>query len=352
MPYRLFVCGSNGSYQLGLGNNEDHNELQEVKLPELDGTRPKSIVFGGSHTLLLFPDGKVFATGDNGYGQCGVAHPKLFQSFTQIPGIWLDIACGWEFSVLRSTDGHIYSCGKGPKGELGLGNNVEITRRLTKVDLGLNKLNKLNADSPVRQLKANFNHVIIQMEDRTYIGWGNCSKGQLGEFYATRLVDSIYRHRTGISEPTRLDIPLAREFSLGKERTILFNPEDSSTDLIQYDNKLEASSDMPSAEKIECGWSSMHVLSEGTIISKGKNTHGQLFDAERSSKRFIDFAIGSEHGVALSDDNIVYAWGWGEHGNCGPNHVSDFELCEIYRGEKVVDMFCGLATTWIVTEVP
>ena len=48
---------------------------------------------------------------------------------------------------------------------------------------------------------------------------------------------------------------------------------------------------------------------------------------------------GSEHCICLTEEGMVYAWGWNEHGNCGLGHVDnvhqptkvDLDNRKIYR---------------------
>ncbi|GMG29086.1 unnamed protein product [Ambrosiozyma monospora] len=110
------------------------------------------------------------------------------------------------------------------------------------------------------------------------------------------------------------------------------------------------------------------------IKSIGNDSHGQLFPKDNkefymNSIHIKDAAIGSEHGLILSDTDKVYAWGWGEHGNCGIqtndkkkedvtfdylNLVFD-SMGSTSNGQAglrshVVGLFCGCATSWVILE--
>jgi protein ATS1 len=67
-------------------------------------------------------------------------------------------------------------------------------------------------------------------------------------------------------------------------------------------------------------------------------------------------AIGSEHVVALSAAGDVLTWGWGEHGNCGPqvenndvkgrwNVIASSKF--IPPGSKIGEIGAGCATSWV-----
>lgn len=381
MPYDLLACGSNGSYQLGLGNDEDHSNLQLVSLPHLAHMKPQAFAFGGNHTLILFPDGRVFAAGSNEFGQCGTPESEPLRKFTELPGRWLEIAAGWEFSILRCKDGDLYSCGHGPRGELGHGKDIKICRSLTKIDLSKVLARADLKGSAIHLLKASLNHVVIKLENGVFVGWGACKKGQLGPIEPIDPAAQKLKYPLAFWEPQVLDLPSGPFFALGKERTLIYNElgeilyslsqelplSDACLDMESgagldlklltvrsagIDSKMNLPNESSLSLKIQCGWSSVHILKNGTLSSYGRNSHGQLYNGSLHKDQIVDFAIGSEHGVFLNEENSVFAWGWGEHGNCGPGE-DPFDRNELYNGTEkdiVVDMACGLATTWIIVE--
>ncbi|EMG48124.1 SPAC10F6.04 RCC1 repeat-containing protein C10F6.04 [Candida maltosa Xu316] len=329
--YQLLSCGSNGNYQLGINNDEDQNTLQpsifntQTQIPH----KPVKIVCGGNHTLVLLETGEVYSCGDNTYGQCGV--PKSIDKlkvFTKVPGDdWVDISCGWEFSILVKRDGQVFVCGNGLKGELGLGKNIKQTELVYSftVEKFLNVISCMQ-------------HTIIQNSDQKLVGWGNCRKGQLG-----KTTEKVFW------EPTTLDFGQpVQKYCLGREFTVI--QSDSDTVTIFGKSSITEIPKMPISE-FAAMWSSVHVLSGGTIHSFGNNSHDQLFPTTNIP---IDgFAIGSEHGL-IKSGNSVYAWGWSEHGNCGasttPNSKTTFDyLNKLYTGdEEVVLISGGCATSWVV----
>ncbi|KAE9041541.1 hypothetical protein PR003_g2796 [Phytophthora rubi] len=93
----------------------------------------KFVACGGQHTLVLLQDGRLFAMGDNEFGQLGVkrgetpeenymdapVHVAAFGSDKRIK----QISCGDEFSMVLTTTGEVYSWGRGQLGQLGLGDS-------------------------------------------------------------------------------------------------------------------------------------------------------------------------------------------------------------------------------------
>lgn len=343
MTYRILACGSNGNYQLGTGDNVDYDTLTPV--PIAISCRPAQFAFGGNHTLLRLQDGRVYACGDNTYGQCGISKVSLVTEFALVPGKWAQIAAGWEFSVLVSDSGTIYTCGHGPKGELGLGAETTTAETLTEVPLPTGF-----EFGVVKDIRAAIGHVLVQYSNNKYIGWGTCRKGQLGpqEFEMTS------RGKKPLSLywiPRVLDVH-GLLFCLGRDRSV-FTGEKGITIIGKNSQFIPCT-----PFKVEAMWSSVHysqnVNGNIHLVSLGNNLHGQLFQFQIPGE-MADFEVGSEHGILLLKDNSVYAWGWGEHGNCGNKQTDSVTfdyLNPIYNGANPVElMACGLATTWIVERI-
>ena len=427
--YQLLACGSNGLFQLGTGDDLDRDVLVPILIPNLP--RPVQIACGGNHTLILTETNEVYAAGDNTYGQCGKkmegkeiedreeeenetnqketenyeggyttnasatttddkksgkssvetsltngSSCSYFPTFTRVPGKWQAISCGWEFSVLVSMTGEVFTCGHGPKGELGLG---------SKTVSDLCSVGVTNAVS----VKSALGHTIVKLEDGQFVGWGACRKGQLG----TPDLKPNGKPVTGITVPRVLRFEGRdglSEYAVGREFTILYspttykiygrNPEEKqkenekkvqesdknderenknderenknderenenderenkngerenenderenendernekskgNEELLSYDNrKIQNLTASCNIAEICTMWSSAHFVRGNTVTSVGNNSHGQHFPGNLKDGDIL--CTGSEHGLVLSQ-NVVGTWGWGEHGNCG-----------------------------------
>lgn len=399
MPYQVLACGSNGSGQLGTGDTSDRSVLTAVEIPSR--SPPAKFAFGGNHTLILCEDGSVYSCGDNHYGQCGTGNTQDLRSFTRVPGVWAHIAAGWAFSVLCTASGDIYTCGHGPRGELGLGPGVADSSVPARTSRPASVSN-----CSVSDVKASISHVLVRYSNGVYCGWGASRKGQLGppEYVETRRGAS--KAVLLVWAPRICDFS-APNFCVGRDRSVFWGDG-----FFIAGNNLQRIQARP--DTVKAMWSSVHYTEKTphglSIKSVGNNLHGQLFSYE-SPGRIVDFEVGSEHGVVLLDNNAVYAWGWGEHGNCGEDqregggekeerereevggteklsergseklavsehgehssdetthggtHIAGAEatssdsvtfnyLNRLYSGEhRVVHMACGLATTWLVVDM-
>ena len=97
---------------------------------------------GVHFTVAVTEDGELFAWGEGGHGQLGLAvlhqqqparagGPELFAN----QRIRL-AAAGWNHLAVVAEDGAVYTCGRGLHGQLGLGDG-QPRRRLVRVPQGL-----------------------------------------------------------------------------------------------------------------------------------------------------------------------------------------------------------------------
>jgi alpha-tubulin suppressor-like RCC1 family protein len=107
-PYvsRWYVTGLNSSGQLGLGDNNNR-----AVFTALTGDWVQ-ISCGGYHTMALSADSvftrKLFAAGDNTYGQLGLGDNVNRNEFTQLTGNWDYVYCGPQYTMALSSGTNIW----------------------------------------------------------------------------------------------------------------------------------------------------------------------------------------------------------------------------------------------------
>ncbi|XP_078541321.1 putative E3 ubiquitin-protein ligase HERC1 isoform X2 [Lissotriton helveticus] len=112
---KLFTFG-NGDYgRLGLGNTS--NKKLPERVSALEGYQIGQVACGLNHTLAVSADGLVvWAFGDGDYGKLGLGNSTAKSSPQKIDvlcGIGIKkVACGTQFSVALSKDGHVYTFGQ------------------------------------------------------------------------------------------------------------------------------------------------------------------------------------------------------------------------------------------------
>jgi alpha-tubulin suppressor-like RCC1 family protein len=131
---KVYAAGYNEYGQLGLGDTTDRNTF--TKVTSLSGKNITAIFAGDYHSLALSSDGKVYATGQNAYGQLGLGDTTDCNTFTDVTSLSgktiIAISVGGFHSLALSNDGKIYATGNNYYGQLGLGDNAD-RKTFTKV---------------------------------------------------------------------------------------------------------------------------------------------------------------------------------------------------------------------------
>ncbi|SMN21477.1 similar to Saccharomyces cerevisiae YAL020C ATS1 Protein required, with Elongator complex, Kti11p, and Kti12p, for modification of wobble nucleosides in tRNA [Maudiozyma saulgeensis] len=366
----VYAFGSNGNFQLGLGHADDIIVPQlSLSLDVCKGVTVKKIACGGNHTLLLLSNGDVYECGSNAMGQLS-NDPQV----ETVPK-WIkldmknikDISCGWEFTVLMDVSNNVWIRGYGPKGELGLGDNI------TKISTFQNVMS-LPQDYKC-ELFTSFQNctLLVQRPDggSMVYGWGSNTKCQL----LTPKSKSIF-------VPTIIhenDSQQIAQVAMGKNFLLLIDDRGaivSARGAIPESFHLDEWKDKKGLE-VYTMWSSIHIHYQSKIYSFGFGVHGQMFDNDYFKKtvmntttsKLIEINTGSEHGMlVVQDDKIpgftVYCWGWGEHGNCGrvkEEQSDDKSIINDYsnlssKANEIIHLnsvtppavFGGCASTWVV----
>jgi protein ATS1 len=347
----LYAFGSNGSGQLGIGHLDDVNQPRIFHRPssttDKSSAEPVSICAGGNHTLVLFASGDLYVVGatrshfsDGTLGADALAPRFLAEGVTLC-------AATWEASIFTTHGGtRLFTCGQGPKGELGCGTetvNISVAKATPVLVPGLGE-NGLH----VVALASGMQHTVAVLSDGTVYGWGQGRKGQLGEpngvVWAPRRVAGV-------------DFKAVRA-ACGREFTYLVGAREEGSHAILGSDKWSVKHNAPRAVpnwlQVGACWGSLLVLfQDGSIKSWGRDDHGQL--APDNLPAVTNLAAGSEHSVAITRDKKIIAWGWGEHGNCGPRTDENGDVMHTWAEISLpgdirgVPVGCGAgcATSWV-----
>ncbi|KAK6842383.1 hypothetical protein PG990_005675 [Apiospora arundinis] len=367
----LFALGSNGSGQLGIGHKEDVS----VPKPVLFHCEPPSdaivsIAAGGNHTVVLTETGKAYWSGDSSKGACGITtissadnaqFEELILAEPETLGPIAHIACTWDSTtcVVKDEQGKarkVYSCGTGEQGQLGIEAKGIMEPRVIP--------NFPPEGTEVVHLASGMAHIVVVLDNGDVYGWGNGRKGQLGQ--AVTLDDGappapiINFAPCKIGSSSGVDFKVANAVC-GQYTTCLFGePKEGKVLVLGPDKwglKSKAPSSTPGWNTVDGGWGDVFVLTaDGTLRAWGRDEHGQL--PPPNMPKITKFVAGSEHSIAVTDSNEVISWGWGEHGNCGPqtdgpsgvvkgrwNVIASGEL--LPEGSQITAIGAGCATSWI-----
>ncbi|KAJ5637022.1 hypothetical protein N7490_006901 [Penicillium lividum] len=375
------------------------------------------IVAGGNHTLLLTQKGHVYAAGYNSDGRCGPTHinsseikansEQTEENILQFQRVILtdptgtvdtfkSISATWEASILvADVSGHfdkVFVQGSAVKGELGLGENTKATA----VTPGTPIPDFPPRGTTVSALASGMGHTVAILSNGRVYGWGGSRKGQLGDGLKSEKI---------VWSPTKIEIPFAatdavcgREFTvvIGKReegefvvlgdkgnRWGVLDVNDSETLRVRIrgkgvgasvDSSCASASAMGGSElwrlkDIGASWHGIYVhvapddrsspvAMEDSLIAWGRNDRGQLPPSDLPA--LDKLAVGSEHVVALLQDGSVATFGWGEHGNCGPDTDFRGNVAGMYKiislpdvmhvAGRVVGVGAGCATSWVIVD--
>ncbi|KAF5689182.1 alpha-tubulin suppressor [Fusarium circinatum] len=354
----VFALGSNGSGQLGIGHKEDVSVPKQVLFHPGPPTSPiTKVAAGGNHTLLLTKTGQLYWSGDPTPGACGLNTGPDAAVFREIQltkngespvGEIALITATWEASILvaKDADGkktRVFSLGAGLKGELGLGELIVRTPSATQIR------EFPPPGTEVVDLAACMGHVVAVLDNGDAYGWGNARKSQAGEpgqvLHTPRKIDGI-------------NFKITRAVC-GREFTCLFGDPQSGNIKVLGSDKWNIRSGAPETcpgwLDVGSSWGNIYVLGkDGSLQAWGRDDHGQL--PPPNLPELGKIAVGSEHVVALSSAGDVLSWGWGEHGNCGPqvenndvkgrwNVIASSKF--IPPGSKIGEVGAGCATSWV-----
>lgn len=140
---KIYARGENTSYNnLGLGGSGFYNFQEVTNLP-VPGSNIVKIAFGYRHTLMLDNSGNLYVIGSNGEGQLGLGSNVASKtSWYQVPSSYFggqkiqDIGAGDYYSVVVTENGEVYATGTNDAAQLGLGysSNWPPIKTWTKVE--------------------------------------------------------------------------------------------------------------------------------------------------------------------------------------------------------------------------
>ncbi|XP_032737043.1 secretion-regulating guanine nucleotide exchange factor isoform X2 [Lontra canadensis] len=345
--------GANSYGQLGLGHKED------VLLPQQlsDFCKPECIrrlTGGGGHSAVVTDGGGLFVCGLNKDGQLGLGHTEDVLYFTACRSFLgcpiLQVACGWDFTIILTESGQVLSCGSNCFGQLGVPHGPRRCVVPQSIELLREK---------VVCIAAGLRHALAATASGVVFQWGTglassgrrlCPGQTLPPFLAAREPSRV----TGL-ENSKVTCVLA-----GSDHSASLT--DAGELYVWGSNKhgqlasLAAFLPMPQKIEAQCfqnekvtsvwsGWTHLVAQTEtGKVFTWGRADYGQLGRKLASHEDWklqsqdpscpcsgprksmpsplhcltgaTEISCGSEHNLAVIG-GTCYSWGWNEHGMCG-----------------------------------
>jgi alpha-tubulin suppressor-like RCC1 family protein len=136
----------------------------------------KTIAVGAFHNLALSESGKVWAWGNNEYGQLGTGDTQPRSTPVAVKNLrgldLVDIAAGGWHSVALTADGEVYGWGRGEHGRLGFGDD-KSSKMIPQ------KVHTLESEFIV-QVSCGGTHSVALTNDGRIFSYGRGDHGRLG----------------------------------------------------------------------------------------------------------------------------------------------------------------------------
>lgn len=329
-----------GHDQLEHGNQFHKNIPIEIDFYHFDKEPIKLIRCCSKFSFALTRNNKLYAWGDNCFGQLGLGHkdhtskPTLIDSKTYNNEKIIKVTCDYDHTFIttqktnENDSNNLYSCGR-----------IEIISILLGIDKNKNTFQlvenlfpKKNSHKKIKDIKASdcFLMVITEKEgyDKLYT-WGcNCC----GELGLGDLKDRITPHHVHFScfenhelEPLKNNIPIRiKHISIGKHFSFVITKEHASkrSKICAWGNNEQYQLHLGHCEK---------VLKPNVI---------QMNHFKSEEIIWINMnCILYQHSFTISKSGKLFIWGNNYHGQLGLNHCNDVyepQLCcpELFGVEK------------------
>lgn len=290
---KIYAWGNNTNGQLGTGETSNSSVPIAVSQGEIPtGTRIIQVSAGAFHSLALGDDGKVYAWGNNNFGQLGDGTaiqrltPAPIVSGVISPGVKIiKISAGDLHNLALGDNGKVYSWGANNAGQLGNATDIDSTQPVN-IEAGA-----IPAGVNFTQIAAGGRSSLVLGNDNKMYTWGDNTAGQLGD--STSSSNSF--------------VP------------VLVRPGAIPTGV--------------TITQITFGFAHAMVLGDdGKAYSWGLNSFGQLGDETLTNHRsplavvagdipsgvkVVQVSSGTQHSLALGDNGKIYAWGRNDTGQLG-----------------------------------
>jgi alpha-tubulin suppressor-like RCC1 family protein len=322
---KLYAWGSNYAGQLGDGTEEVRLLPVPVNMEALEGKSISLLSTGPDHSLIITNDGSMYAWGDNEQGQLGInsltnaLSPTLVnQTDAAIGSSISSISTGGNHTLVLTSTGKVTSWGTNSAGQLGDGTNTDLQLAPIPVSTA-----GVLAGKVVSSIAAGHAHSLALTSDGMVYAWGSNYYGQLGDGPSIQQLSPVQVGRTVFQGKTMRSIIAGGNHSFA----------------ITIDNQLY-------------GW--------------GYNPNYQLGDGTTTTRRFpipidipekiISFlATCQHHTIALTSDNMLFAWGKNQHGQIGDGTSIDrripspVDMTGVLRGKTVSVISVGFVHSLVLT---
>ena len=318
----VWAAGRNRYGELGLGDTT--NRASFTKLTLEDGTEIKAKYgeLNSSVTTILGKDGKVYATGYNGYGQLSNGtttnslklKPMLNSDGTEVTDAIL-IKIGEMYELDRNTgivrkDGTVWVSGDNTYGQIGNSGNTSATYLSKMGDGFLNYPEKVITVGVDKSQK--INPLLFNIQDDMNVYTDSTTKvGTLNY----EIEDS------NVAELTTLGMITGKQQGITKIKVTDTSTKRTTSIWVKVVNDSNI--------QVSLGYKfSVALKQDGTVWSWGQNNDGELGLGNTTEysepqqitdikEKITDVKTGYYHSIALTENGEVYTWGYNGNGQLG-----------------------------------
>jgi len=360
--HRPVAWGDNGTEQLGNNSSRDSSVPVAVTTTgtPLENCTILALSTGHTHSLAVCSDGSIAGWGYNSFGQLGNSTAGLYvavpvavtKTGTPLAGkVVAAISAGDMHSLALCADGTLASWGWNACGQLGNNSTTQSNLPVAVSTAGTALAGKI-----VVAVAAGNNHSLALCSDGTVSAWGAGDSGELG---SSTTQSSVPVAVTTVGTPLQsrsvvaISVGGAHNLALCFDGTLVSWGANYSG---QLGNNSTTQSNLPVAVTtagtalagktvvaVAAGQAhSMALCSDGTLVTWGCNSNGQLGNNSTlnssvplalitdgtalAGKTIIGIAAGYTHSMATCSDGSIATWGDNNHGQLGNNSTTDSSL--------------------------
>ena len=290
---RVWSWGSNNSNQI---NNSSSVRLTSPTIVSfsglIQGETISTLILGSQHSLAMTSNARVYAWGDNEFGQLGNGSTQRLTSPTliTIPNLAqgesvLSIHAGFKHTFALTSNNHIYAWGLNTQGQLGDNSLIsKLFPRVITISILQDSVYKLQTNSSI-----NPTHFFTTIQGNAY-GWGQNNNGKLG--------DGTTSTRT---TPTKINFPSLQP---GEE---LISIKSGNAHTLALTNL-----------GIIYTWGDGSLGALGTGNTNSRNNPATIsFTNLITNERIVAIEVGGTHSLALTSNGRVFGWGSNYRGQLG-----------------------------------
>ncbi|NTV15095.1 MAG: hypothetical protein HGA96_14385 [Desulfobulbaceae bacterium] len=362
------VCIGNNSY--GDMNHDGICDANDLSL---------RFAMGSGHSVLLKPDGTLWAWGNNGSGQLGdgTTVARIYSAQIGSEGNWTSVATGGMHTLGLKSDGTLWAWGNNGFGQLGNGSTVSssvpvrigaetentwvsvfagpISSAAIKSDGSLWTWGGLAATtSPVQvgiekswsSVALGFLHTTALKSDGSLWAWGDNDYGQLGD--GTTVDKSAPVQINAGSKWVSLAAGHGHNLAVRSDGTLWAW---GRNDVGQLGDGTTANKSTPVQIGIENSWVSVvagsghtaAIKSDASLWAWGDNDYGQLGDGTTVGKSapvqigigdsWVSVAGGGGRTAAWKRDGTLWSWGYNDNGELGDGTTTNRNVPVSVTGE-------------------